>query len=62
MGARDQKQRVPARVVVVFIAGLVCSVLVSKLMPQIEWAAFLPMGLAVGIIVPDMVALMRGDE
>jgi hypothetical protein len=50
------------RVVVVFIAGVLGSVLVSKLIPQTEWAAFLPMGLAIGIIVPDIAAWMRGDE
>jgi hypothetical protein len=62
MGARDKKQRVLVRVVVVFIAGLLGSVLVSKLIPEIEWAAFLPMGLAIGIIVPDIAAWMRRDE
>lgn len=62
MSAKDKKRQVLMRMVVVFIAGIVCSVLVSKLIPQIEWAAFLPMGLAAGIIVPDVVALMRGDE
>lgn len=29
-------------------------------MPQIAWAAFLPMGLAARIIIQDVAALMRG--
>lgn len=60
--ARDKKRQVLVRVVVIFIAGIVCSVVASKLIPQIEWVAFLPMVLAAGIIVPSVLALMRRDE
>ena len=49
MGAKDKKRRVLGQVVVVFIAGLVGSVVFSRLIPRMEWAAILPMGLAVGI-------------
>ncbi|MCB5276006.1 hypothetical protein BJG92_03561 [Arthrobacter sp. SO5] len=62
MATRDKNRRILLRVVVVFVAGLVCSVLVSRLIPQIEWVMFVPMGLAAGMIIPEIVTLMRGDE
>ncbi|BCW54668.1 MULTISPECIES: hypothetical protein [unclassified Arthrobacter] len=58
---RETKRQVSVRIAFVFIAGIVGSVLVSRLIPQVEWLAFLPAALATGIIIPDVVALMRGD-
>lgn len=62
MGTRDRKLKVLVRVVVAFAAGVVGSVLVSKLIPEIDWAVFLPMGLAVGFIIPELVTLWCGNE
>jgi hypothetical protein len=59
-GHRDKKRRVLVRVVVVFVAGVAGSLLISKLIPRFEWAMLLPMGLAVGMMIPDLVTLMRG--
>jgi hypothetical protein len=39
---RETKRQVSVRIAFVFIAGIVGSVLVSRLIPQVEWLAFLP--------------------
>lgn len=59
---RATRRQVSMRIAIVFIAGVVGSVLVSGLMPQVEWVAFLPVALATGIIVPDVITLMRWDS
>lgn len=56
------RRQMSVRIAIVFIAGVVGSVLVSGLIPQVEWVAFLPAALATGIIVPDVITLMRRDS
>jgi low temperature requirement protein LtrA len=59
---RATRRQVSVRIAIVFIAGVVGSGLVSRLIPQVEWVALLPAALATGIIIPDVITLMRRDS